>query len=126
MAWHRKLSSKFGNKRTELAGRSFMSKGEADCYLYLKALQDAGEISDLQCQVTVRLTAAQLRWVLDFKYLDMNDGREYYADFKGFETSRWRELKKLWVHYGDATLRVYKGSGMRMRVAEEITPKGEV
>lgn len=122
----RRSKSKYNAKRTERVGRSFASKGEADCFSYLTLLKNAGEIRNLECQVTVRLTEAKLRWVLDFKFFDVKLNREVWADFKGLETVRWLQLVKLWPHYGVGLLRVYKGQGLRMRVAYEVRPQGEM
>lgn len=123
--FNRRKDSKYGAKRVTRDGRSFMSKAEGDCYEYLKLLEAEGEIRDLCCQVSVTMTDAALRWVLDFKFFDVNLGEEVYADYKGFETERWNILKKLWVFYGPARLRVYKGQGLRMKVAQEIVPKAK-
>lgn len=115
--------TKYGNVRTQSFGRSFSSQGERDCFGYLTLLEKAGEIRDIECQVSVELTDARLRWVLDFKFFDLKLNETVWADFKGFETERWFTLKKLWPHYGPGRLRVFKGKGTRMFVAEEIVPK---
>lgn len=117
MAWQRG-QSKYGAKRITTDGRSFMSQGEASCYLHLKALEQSGEITNLKCQVTVRLTKAELRFVMDFTY--EQNGETVWADYKGFETERWNVLKKLWPHYGPGRLVIYKGKAGRVFVAEEI------
>ena len=118
-----KRTNKYGARRTELSGRSFASKGEADCYLYLKALETAKEIHSLECQVTVRLGPNQRRWVLDFKYFDVKRGETVWADYKGYEPDRWKHLLDLWVLEGPGPLIVYKGRGLRMMVAETVIPK---
>lgn len=98
-----------------------MSQGERDCAeSYLQPLLKTRLIRDLEYQVPVLLTEAKLRWVLDFKFYDNEIQEEVWADFKGFETERWMILKKLWPHYGPGLLRIYKGSGSRMRISEEI------
>jgi hypothetical protein len=114
--------NKYGAKRTEIQGRSFMSGGEADCFRWLELREKSGEIKNLQTQVSVRLTKAELRWVLDFTWEDPRTGETIFADFKGAITERWRILEKLWPHYGPGRLQVISGSGMRMRVAKEIIP----
>ena len=116
-----KLDGFNARKRTEVAGRSFMSNGEAECFVFLQALESRGEIRDLECQVTVRLTAAKKRWILDFKFFDVALGEPVWADYKGgMESDRWKWLLDLWPHYGPGRLRVYEGRGMRMRIKKEI------
>jgi hypothetical protein len=116
------FKNKYHAKRCELDGRSFHSTAEGNCYLMLKLLQKAGEISNLECQVTIRLGPNKRRWILDFKYYDNKLGEEVWADFKGFETDRWNHLLDLWALEGPARLRVYKGRGLKIFVAEEVIP----
>lgn len=115
--------NKFKAKRINLAGRSFASKNEANCYTMLKNMEAAGEIKDLKCQVSVYLTAAKILSKPDFKYFDVALNQEVWAEYKGFETDVWRIKRRLWMFYGPGILRVYKGSGDRIRLHEEITPK---
>lgn len=116
-------NSKYGNVRCKLGDRSFMSGGERACAMYLQALEQAGEIRDLEYQVTVRLGPNQRRWILDFRYFDEKRGCQVYADYKGYEPDRWRHLLDLWALEGPAPLLVYKGSGMRMKVTEEVVAR---
>jgi len=121
-AFKRNQAGKYGAKRTELAGRSFSSAGEASCYQYLQAMVQSGEIRDLEAQVTVYLTRARVEMRPDFRFIDVATGRVIYAEFKGFETDAWRIKRRLWSEYGPAPLRVYKGRGRSLRMVEEITP----
>lgn len=124
MGWARGIrTSKFGAKRTELVGRSFASRGEANCFLYLQAMEQAGEIRDITCQQTVLLTDAKIRYIADFKFWDIKLDQWVWADFKGFETEVWNIKKRLWKFYGPGILRVYKGASMTL--AEEIRGPGE-
>ena len=108
---------------SQLIGRSFMSEGERDCGEMLWAMQQGREIRDLEFQVSVRLTAGRLRWVLDYRFFDAKLSEVVWADFKGHEQERWGELKKLWPHYGPARLRVYKKGRHGIFVAQEIVPR---
>jgi len=116
--------NKYGNQRTHYAGKSFMSKGEASCFAFLELLEKYGSIKDLKCQVAVYLTEARLYFVMDFYYFDVARDCLIFADYKGFETDRWRVLKKLWPFYGPAPLVVYKQSGSakskRIIITEQI------
>lgn len=71
--------NKYGAQATEVHGIRFDSKAEAKRYLQLKALEQAGEISDLQLQVKFDLLPAQeldgkkerpVQYIADFTYRD--------------------------------------------------------
>lgn len=102
-------------------GRSFASKGERDCYEYFKLLERAGELDSIECQVTSQLTAG-ITHRTDFKYFDLKLGESIWAEYKGLEDQRWRDIKKLWKFYGPGRLRIYGGYGTRIRVTDEIIP----
>lgn len=119
MTWGRR--SKFGAKRTTIGARTYDSKGEAYRASQLALLQRAGEISDLQHQVTFRLTDAEITYRADFTYTEK--GRLVAEDFKGVETERFRIIKKLWEYYGPCLLRITKRSGAKVVTAQEIMPK---
>jgi predicted nuclease of restriction endonuclease-like RecB superfamily len=97
--------SKFRNKRTETAGRSFASKAEAVVFQHLKALEDMAAILDLKCQVQVYLTESKILMKPDFSFL--RAGVRVYAECKGFETAVYRIKRRLWRHYGPGSLEVY-------------------
>jgi hypothetical protein len=118
--------NKYHAKRCEYDGRSFHSQGERDCYEMLTLMQKAGDISALQCQVSIRLGPKKRRWVLDFRYFDVKLKEYVWADFKGFETDRWNHLIDLWILEGTERLRVYKGRGTRIVCVEEILPDGPI
>lgn len=117
--------NKYGAIRTRDpldVSRSFDSKGEAERGATLRLLQRAGEISELQFQVTFHLTAAAIGYRADFVYVEK--GRMVAEDFKGVETERFKIICRLWRHYGPCLLRVTKRArGNRgFRVAQEIMP----
>lgn len=69
MTWPRRRS-KYGNRKTVVEGRPFDSQHEAACYLRLKAQEQAGIISGLECQVPLKLTVQGqfiCRMVPDFR-----------------------------------------------------------
>lgn len=100
--------------------RSFDSQGEADRAACLRILQRAGEISNLQFQVTFHLTDAAVPYRADFVYIEY--GRMVAEDFKGVETERFRLICRLWRHYGPCLLRVTKRWRRGFRVVKEIPP----
>lgn len=114
----RRRSSKYGAKRTTIGARTFDSKGEAYRASQLAILERAGKLSDLQHQVTFRLTDAAIGYRADFTYQE--NGRLVAEDFKGVETERFRMIKKLWAHYGPCLLRITKRKGARVSVVQEI------
>ena len=115
--------NKYGAIRTRDpldAARSFDSQGEAARANCLRLLQRGGEISDLQFQVTFRLTEAGIGYRADFVYVEK--GRTVAEDFKGVETERFRLICRLWRFYGPCLLRVTKRHRGGFRVAQEIPP----
>lgn len=119
MTWPRR--SKFGAKRTTIGARTYDSAGEAYRAGQLALLERAGEISDLQHQVTFKLTDAAITYRADFTYTER--GRMVAEDFKGVETERFRIIKKLWAHYGPCLLRITKRKGAKVVTAQEIMPQ---
>jgi hypothetical protein len=124
VAFARKRSSRFtrnkyGAKRTEVKGRSFASKGEADCFL---GLLDNPHIELLRQQVHVHLTEAKIVYIPDFEVRDKATQEVYYVEFKGFETDVWKIKKRLWKHYGPAKLEVWKKSRGQIVLVESIIP----
>lgn len=86
------MPSKLKNKKTEVDGITFASKREAKRYLELKAMQEAGEVTELQLQVKFPLLPKQrtaegkairaVDYVADFVY--MKDGQKIVEDSKGY------------------------------------------
>jgi hypothetical protein len=103
-------------------GRSFHSKLERSVYEMLKLRQRAKEIQDLECQVQVRLTDAQIGTKVDFAFTLRMTGERQFAEAKGFETERWLIIRKLWKHYGPAPLEIWTGTAAKPRVTEIIVP----
>lgn len=118
-----KNNNRFNAVRAQYAGRSFASQAERDCFKLLELMERAGEIKDIQCQVTTPLTAG-ITHRTDFKYFDCKLGETVWGEYKGFEDQRWRDIRKLWKVYGPGRLRVYKGRGFKIICTEEIIPTG--
>lgn len=97
------ISSKYGNKKTEVDGIVFDSKREAKHWIELKSMQQRGEIFNLRRQVKFELIPAvrldgrmrpATKYVADFVYTD-KDGKEVVADSKGFKTDVWMIKRKM-------------------------------
>lgn len=96
---------KFKNKPVTYDGIKFASTQEGNYYLYLKQLQENGEISNLRLQVPYEIIPAvwgertvQLKtktktvkysiqrptkYLADFVYVDTKTGKEHVVDVKG-------------------------------------------
>lgn len=117
--------SKMGNVRTFYAGRWFDSAGEAARYAELEALEQAGVIADLRCQVAFVIVDAvrdpytgvryaARKYVVDYLYRE--GGRLIAEDFKGYETPMFRLKRQLFLlRYPDIELRVTRRSDSARR-----------
>lgn len=93
MRWRR---GKYGNKKTEVDGRMFDSKREANRYGELKLLEKDGQIINLQCQRTYRLEVNGIlvcKYIADFVYGE--GGKLVVEDTKGHRTREYILKKKL-------------------------------
>lgn len=90
-----KKRNKFNAKRGEYNGMKFDSKGELQRYLFLKAAQERGEISNLKRQVPYKM-AVKGKLICTYKadhvYTDTN-GNEIIEDFKGMPPQPIFKLK---------------------------------
>ncbi|MRR49359.1 MAG: DUF1064 domain-containing protein [Rhodocyclaceae bacterium] len=94
--------AKYGNKKTQIDGRTFDSKREAHRYVELRRMAEAGLIEDLRCQVPFVLAPAvmvkgrkrpPLRFFADFVY--SQDGKQIVEDAKGYVTEGYRIKRHL-------------------------------
>jgi len=92
---------KYGNKKTVVNGIKFDSKWEAERYLYIKSLERAGRVKDLELQVRFNLIVNDQKicaYIADFRYKrEGKDGEwhEIVEDAKGVETPEFKLKKKL-------------------------------
>lgn len=116
-------------KKQELDGRTFDSKAEAQCYVWLKQLEVAGEITDIRHQVPVVLLDGPVKmrrtYKVDFAIKDVKSGEDIYIEVKGWETDRWKANLLLWRHLGPGVLRIYKVGWNRLDMIEEVVPNQE-
>lgn len=114
---------KYGARRKEVDGITFASTAEANAYIQLKALQAAGQISDLELQPRYLLQEAfrdqQGKWhrkiecVWDFRFLECRPehmpDRTVCVDVKGVSTPIFALKRKLFVaKYPHIRLDVWK------------------
>lgn len=91
-------SHKYKNKPTEIAGRRFASKAEAQRFLDLTLLQKVGQIADLECQPRFPIVINGLKvctYVADFRYRETATGCVVIEDVKGVRTRDFVIKKKL-------------------------------
>lgn len=116
--------TRYGNTRTGCSlGHSHRSKLESALCQQLTLLVRAKELRDLEAEVTVYLSDARIKYIPDFRAIEVATGCPRYFEAKGFENDRWPILKKLWAAYGPAPLEVWKGTPTRLRLDEIITPE---
>jgi len=96
--------NKYGAKRKEFNGRSYMSRGEAGYAQELEYRRKAGEIVEIVPQYRLSLDVNGYHianYYVDFK-VTLADGSEELHEYKGFETDVWRMKWKLTeALYGD-------------------------
>lgn len=123
--WSKKGGNKYGNKKQELAGRTFDSRAEASLFSLLSLRERAGEISNLAHHPgTVYLSEARIRYQPDFRFTNNETGETEWAEFKGLRTREYAIKENLWRIYGPGPLTVYVGSAARISIRERIIPKG--
>lgn len=98
--------SKYKAIKTVVDGIKFDSKAEASYYVHLLNLQKIGDLKIISLQPKVYLTDARILYKPDF--LIEEDDKLVYIDIKGFITPVFAIKKRLWVHYGQGTLRLIK------------------
>lgn len=103
--WEKPTMSKYKNKKVVVDNILFDSKKEANYYIYLKMLEDAGKIVDLELQKRFVLqqgfklhgkTYRAITYVADFVYKDQ-EGQTHVVDTKGYRTEVYKIKKKLFM-----------------------------
>lgn len=117
--WSAFKKNKYNNAKTEVDGHVFDSKKEAKYYTYLKALQSAGKIKNLELQPRYELQPGYrgrggvwvrpISYVADFRYKDVVDGTIVVVDVKSKITESnpvYRLKRKLFLYrYPDVIFR---------------------
>lgn len=112
-----KKKSKYRNKKVTIDGITFDSKKEANYYLKLKLLKQAGEIKDFGLQEKFVLQEGftkngerhrPITYYADF-IIDNLDGSTDVVDVKGMETQVFKIKKKLFEYkYPDLSIKIIK------------------
>ena len=93
--------TKYNAKKTEVNGIVFDSKLEAERYMQLRLLEQAGEIGELRLQVEFQIFKGGMNgetgektksrfYVADFVYIDYQNHKLIVEDTKGIETADFR------------------------------------
>lgn len=96
--------SKYKNQKVVIGNILFDSKREANYYTYLKLLENAGKIKNLELQKKFTLqgsfklngkTVREIAYIADFVYED--EKGMHIVDTKGYRTEVYRIKKKLFM-----------------------------
>lgn len=129
--------SKYGNKRYQLDGISFMSKAEAAYYwFYLKQRHEADEIQNLEFQPRIRCEIEGEKicdYIADFAYFDRQEegrhgqhGCHVIIEVKGYKTDVYKLKMKL-VHalHRASKIIVIPASSLRKEIAQLPPQEGK-
>ncbi|RKW15645.1 MAG: DUF1064 domain-containing protein [Catonella sp.] len=116
-----KKANKYGARPKTVDGIRFDSTLEAEYYVYLKALKNAGVIAKLELQVKCELYPAQkhpdtgkhiraITYVADFR-VTYPDGTVEYLDTKGYEKPEFKLKAKLFIGQYKQSLWLIRKSG---------------
>ena len=94
---------KYNNKKETVDGLFFHSGKEASHYRYLRTLERAGEITDLEMQKTFELLPKQdgeraVKYIADFCYKN-SEGVAVVEDVKGFKTKDYILKRKMMLYF---------------------------
>lgn len=102
--WEKPTTNKYKNKKVVIDNILFDSKKEASYYTYLKLLEKAGKITDLELQKKFVLqpsfklngkTYRGVTYIADFVYKE--NGQVHVIDTKGYRTEVYKIKKKLFM-----------------------------
>lgn len=113
--------NKFHAQRAHCGKHSHASRGEAEFCCELQLQERAGLLVIEKNQPNVFLTEAKIRIIPD--WLVRQGGKEFFIDYKGFDSQSWKRNRKLWQHYGPMPLQVWRKKGNRFFCSEIIQGK---
>jgi hypothetical protein len=126
MTWNRfgRTKEKHGNRRGKCSlGHSHRSQLEISVCALLLLRQKAGELELLKAEDHLLLSDARIKYIADFKCLDVRTGETFWVEAKGFANDRWPIVKKLWAAYGPGALEIWQGTAARPVLTETIVPR---
>lgn len=124
---HRRNKTRYGNEPVPMpSGHSYRSKLEASVHQILLVMEKAGELNQIEREVSIRLPPHNRRWVVDFRVWDLKLGCVVWHEAKGAEQDRWKHLLDLWPIFGPAPLSVWHGDWKRPLITETIERMDDV
>ena len=106
---------KMNARPTVVHGLWFGSRGEAARYCELKALQDRGDIAELECQPVFKFPTG-VKYVADFRYV-RKPKTVVIEDVKGFETPVFKlKMKDLAYFFPNTTVEMIKMASKKVDV----------
>lgn len=102
--WAKPTTNKYKNKKVVIDNILFDSKKEANYYTYLKLLEKAGKITDLELQKKFILqdkftlngkAYRAITYIADFVY--KKNGQVHVVDTKGYRTQVYKIKKKIFM-----------------------------
>lgn len=108
------------DRQTYFKGHRFENRVEADRAKMLWEMNDRGEIGGLMFHPRLFLSPANIRYTPEFYYTEISTGRRIYEDFKAKRDPRFKDIVKLWRHYGPGVLRVTEFRHNHFRVIKEV------
>jgi hypothetical protein len=90
--------NKYRNTKTTVFGQTFHSKKEAERYMVLRSMQEAGEIEMLRTQVPYEISINGVKvckYIADFTYYRHREVVKVVEDVKGMRTGAAYQMFKL-------------------------------
>ena len=122
--WRSPKRNKYGNTRSTCQlGHSHRSKLESAVCQILMLRGKAQELELVQIEDTLYLSDARIKYIADFKCLDLKTQEFFWVEAKGFESPRWPIIQKLWSFYGPGKLEIWKGTHLCPCLEKTISGK---
>lgn len=132
-AW-RKFASrpKYGNEMQSAPcayGFSHRSRLEASVCQLLALRERSGEIAHVQHEEHVEICGPEghecghkkrIEYVADFRFTNLKAGTDFRVEAKGMETPTFALKLRLYRHYGDLPLEIWKGHWRNPKLVEVI------
>lgn len=130
-SWHESLTkkhqtrkkNKYGAEKIIVGPHTYDSKLEHEMHMTLKLLERSGEIKDIRHHPGAVQLTRFVKYKPDFLIFDIKRNIEIFIESKGFDGERWRVIRNLWREFGPKPLQVWRKSGNRVFMAEEIRGK---
>jgi hypothetical protein len=127
VGWGQRGKSKYGAKRTTVGNLHFASLLEASVYRLLQQRQATGEITNVRCQVPVRIKdkcdacgAKSINLKVDFAFEVVATGETVYCEAKGHRTNDYVKKERAWEENPPGKLEVWGGAWRKPKYLRTI------